>query len=120
MCFPGKRLRPGETFRPPHGSLLVKAATRGAPANHLGADHMSVNSSIRGTTLAVGGLLVLAGVAFATGGNGADDGTAAVDAAPSASPVLTFGASVSAAPSASPEATSSASAQPSASWSASP
>ena len=31
---------------------------------------MSINSSIRGITLAVGGLLVLAGVALATGGTG--------------------------------------------------
>ncbi len=60
---------------------------------------MNLHSSLRGLTLAVGGLLVLAGVALAAGGSSdrADDGTPS----PSQTALATFGAVLEAEPTAS-------------------
>jgi hypothetical protein len=67
----------------------------------MGADTVNLGSTLRGTAFAIGGLLVLAGVAFATSDRGTDD---VAGASPSASAVATFGANVSAAPTASASA----------------
>ena len=68
---------------------------------------MNLHASIRGLALAVGGLLVLAGVALATGGNGADDASASSNStsiSPSPSAFETAGGALtSPEPTASPE-----------------
>ena len=66
---------------------------------------MNLHASIRGLVLAVGGLLVLAGVALATGGNGADDASASSPSiSPSPSAFETAGGALnSPEPTASPE-----------------
>ncbi len=65
---------------------------------------MNPNATLRGIVIAVGSLLLVAGVAVATGGSR----VGASDASPSPSTaVATFGASVEASPSSSPDATSS-------------
>ena len=66
---------------------------------------MNLHASIRGLALAVGGLLVLAGVALATGGNGADDASASsASISPSPSAFETAGGALnSPEPTASPE-----------------
>ena len=66
---------------------------------------MNLHASIRGLALAVGGLLVLAGVALATGGNGADDASASSPSiSPSPSAFETAGGALnSPEPTASPE-----------------
>ncbi len=66
---------------------------------------MNLHASIRGLALAVGGLLVLAGVALATGGNGADDASASSNSiSPSPSAFETAGGALtSPEPTASPD-----------------
>jgi hypothetical protein len=84
----------------------------------MGADTVNLGSTLRGTAFAIGGLLVLAGVAFATSGRRTDDDVAG--ASPSASAVVTFGASVSADPTASAGADPSAGPETAAFGAASP
>ena len=66
---------------------------------------MNLHASIRGLVLAVGGLLVLAGVALATGGDGANDASASSPSiSPSPSAFETAGGALnSPEPTASPE-----------------